>query len=71
MAFRNINAKISVVDSQSQHPFIVACLFNAVSVRCNTFINLTFNAMHSIFLKFNMTGDLFSPTLGSKAPLHG
>ena len=47
MAIVNINAKIvnrmkkmCVVDSQNQHPFMVACLLNAVSLRGNTCINI-------------------------------
>ena len=47
MAIGNINAKIvnlmtkmCVVDSQSQHPFMVSCLSNAVSLRCSTCITI-------------------------------
>ena len=47
MAIGNINAKIvnrmtkmCVVDSQSQHPFIVACSLNAVSLRGSTCIKI-------------------------------
>ena len=45
MAIGNINTKIvnrmtkmCVVDSQIQHPFMVACLVNAVSLRGSTCI---------------------------------
>ena len=47
MAIGNISAKIvnrmtkiCVVDSQSQHPFMVACLLNAVSLRGNACIKI-------------------------------
>ena len=47
MAIGNINAKIVNrmttmydVDSQSQHPSLVACLLNAVAVRGNTFLKI-------------------------------
>ena len=47
MAISNINAKIvnrtkkmCVVDSQCQYPFMVACLFNAVSLRGDTCITI-------------------------------
>ena len=49
IAICNINAKIvnrmmkmCVVDSQSQHPFMVACLLNAVSLRGSTCIKIVF-----------------------------
>ena len=55
MVIGNINAKIvnrmkmmCVVDSLNQHPFMAACLLNAVSLRGNTCI--------AVFCKFNMTG---------------
>ena len=72
MAISNINAKIvnrmtkmCVVDSQSQHAFIVACLSNAVSLRCSTCITIVlyFNAIPSVLCMFNMTGASYS-TLG-------
>ena len=47
MTISNINAQIvnrltkrCVVDSQSQHPFIVEWLLNAVSLRCSTCIKI-------------------------------
>ena len=47
MAIGNINAKIvnrmtqmCVVDFKSQHPFMVACLLNAVSLRGSTCIKI-------------------------------
>ena len=49
MAIGNINAKIvnrmtknlmCVVDFQSKHPFMVACLLNAVSLRGNACIKI-------------------------------
>ena len=47
MAIGNINAKLvnrmtkmCVVDYQNRHPFVVACVLNAVSLRGNTCIKI-------------------------------
>ena len=78
MTIGNINAKIDnrmtkmwVVDSQCQHPFMVACLLNGVSLRGNTCITIVL-LMHTLrlFFKFNMT-KAFHSHPGIKSPLHG
>ena len=73
MAIGNINAKIvyrmtkmCVVDSQSQQPFMVACLLKAVSLRGST---LYFNAIPSVFCKCNLMGASY-PHPGVRSP-HG
>ena len=52
-----------VVDSQRQHPFMVACLLNAVSLRGSTYVN----AIPSIVCKFNMTWASY-PHPGVRSP---
>ncbi len=75
MAIGNINAKIvnrmnmmCVVDSQNQHPFMVACLLNAVSLRVNTCIKSVL-LMQSLrfFVSLTRRG-LFTLTVGKNAP---
>ena len=73
MAIGNINAKIvyrmtkmCVVDSQSQQPFMVACLLKAVSLRGST---LYFNAIPSVFCKCTLMGASY-PHPGVRRP-HG
>ena len=65
--FRLIMTKLCVVDSLSQHPFMVACLLNAVSLRGNT-CNCTFNAIPSFFVISLTQRGLSAPTWGKKPP---
>ena len=56
------------VDSQSQHPFMVACLVNAVSLWGNTSITIVLLMQSIRFVcKFNMRGD-FYPHPGVRSP---
>ena len=73
---RSINAnivnritKMYVVVSQGQHPFVVACLLNAVSLRDNTCIKIVLECN-----PFGLTVFFLPPPLRpgvKKAPLHG
>ena len=79
---RSINAKIVnritkmyVVVSQSQHPFLVACLLNAVSLRDNTCIKIVLECNpFGLFVSLTLTVVNCYPPLRpgvKKAPLHG
>ena len=62
-----IMTKLCVVDSQSQHPFMVACLLNAVSLLGNT-CNCTFNVIPSFFVISLTRRGLSAPTWDKNSP---